>query len=103
MFFTACNDNPDAFELTNGTPKVSYVRVPDALSADSLLVSAFMGKTIAIIGENLTSVKELWFNDQKAVLNTSFITSEALIVAVPKGIPQLVTNKMYLINKTTTP
>lgn len=99
MFFTACNDNPDAFELTNGTPKVSYVRVPDALSADSLLTSAFMGKTIAIIGENLTSVKELWFNDQKAILNTSFITPNALIVAVPKEIPQLVTNKMYLINK----
>lgn len=99
VFFTACNDNPDAFELTSGTPKVSYVRVPDALSADSLLSSAFMGKTIAIIGENLTSVKELWFNDQKATLNTSFITSNALIVAVPQGIPQLVTNKMYLINK----
>lgn len=99
LFFTGCNDNPDEFKLTKGVPEVDYVRVPDALSADSLITSAFMGKTIAIVGKNLTSVKELWFNDQKAILNTSFITSNALIVAVPQEIPQLVTNKMYLINK----
>ncbi len=95
----SCNDNPDAYVTTEGIPTVKYVRIPDVLSSDSLIVHAFMGKTVAIVGENLTSVKELWFNDQKAVLNSSLITSNALIVAVPNTIPGNVTNKIYLINK----
>jgi hypothetical protein len=96
----ACDDNPDAYVITDGTPEVHYVRIPDVLSSDSLVVKAFMGKTIALVGKNLTSVKELWFNDQKAILNSSLITSEALIVAIPTTIPNVVTNKIYLINKT---
>lgn len=95
----SCNDNPDAYVVTDGIPTVKYVRIPDVLSSDSLIVHAFMGKTVAIVGENLTSVKELWFNDQKAILNSSLITSNALIVAVPNTIPGNVTNKIYLINK----
>ena len=99
LTLASCNDNPDAFVLTDGVPEVHYVRIPDVLSADSLLTRAFMGKTIAIIGKNMTSVKEVWFNDQKTVLNTSLITSTALITTVPTVIPNVVTNKIYLINK----
>ena len=99
VFLPACNDNPDEFIITDGVPVVKYVRMPDVLSADSLVTHAFMGNTIAIVGENLTSVKELWFNDQKTVLNSSLITSNVLITSVPTKIPNVVTNKMYLINK----
>lgn len=94
----ACNDNPDAYETTSGVPKVSYVRIPDALSSDSLVTHAYMGTTIALVGENLTSIKEIWFNDQQATLNTSFITSTSLITTVPNTIPQKITDTMYLIN-----
>jgi len=97
-FMTACNDNPDEYVITDGTPEVEYIRIPDALSADSLVTHAFMGTTIALVGENLTSIKEMWFNDQKAILNNSLITSNALIVSVPKGIPGVITNKIYMIN-----
>lgn len=93
----ACNDNPDAYKMTDGVPTVSYVRIPDVLSADSLVSHAFMGTTIALVGENMKSVKEVWFNDQQAVLNTSLITSTALIVAVPNTIPDMVTSKIYLV------
>ena len=99
VFLPACNDNPDEYVITDGVPVVKYVRMPDVLSADSLVTHAFMGNTIAIVGENLTSVKELWFNDQKTVLNSSLITSNVLITSVPTKIPNVVTNKMYLINK----
>ena len=95
----ACNDNPDEFVLADGQPEVQYVRKPDALSADSLVTHAFMGNTIAIIGNNMNSVKEVWFNDQKSILNSSYITPTALIVTIPTRIPTLVTNKMYLVNK----
>lgn len=94
----ACNDNPDEYKSTDGVPSVSYVRLPDAASADSLIEHAFMNKTIALVGSNLRSVKELWFNDQKATLNTSFITDNALIVVIPNNIPEKVTNTMYLVN-----
>lgn len=95
----ACNDNPDLFVTTDGLPTVRYVRVPDVLSADSLVTHAFMGSTVALVGTNLTSITELWFNDQKAVLNTSFITDKSLIVTIPTVIPEVVTNKMYMVNK----
>jgi hypothetical protein len=98
MSVPACNDDPDAYVTTEGKPKVDYIRIPDALSADSLVTHAFMGTTIALVGENLTSIKQLWFNDQKAILNTSLITSTALIVTVPNTIPQYITNKISLIN-----
>lgn len=43
-----------------------------------------MGTTVAIVGENMRTIKEVWFNDQQAVLNTSLITPTALIVQVPE-------------------
>jgi hypothetical protein len=93
----ACNDNPDAYVVASGKPAVSYVRLPDALRSDSLVTHAFMGTTIALVGENLRSIKQVWFNDQKAVLNTSLITPSALIVVVPNTIPSNVTSKIYMI------
>ncbi|GHV58075.1 hypothetical protein FACS1894182_08790 [Bacteroidia bacterium] len=95
--FTSCDDNPDKFEPTKGVPEVIYVRMPDVASADSLLDGAFLENTICLVGNNLRSVHEIYFNDQKAILNTSFITDHTLIVVVPKGIPQVVTDKIYLI------
>jgi hypothetical protein len=95
--FVACDDNPDKFEPTKGVPEVLYVRIPDVASADSLLDGAFLDNTICLVGNNLRSVHEIYFNDQKAVLNTSYITDHTLIVAVPKGIPTDVTDKIYLI------
>lgn len=98
LFLPACNDYPDAYEATEGNPVISYVRIPDIEKSDSIVTHAFMGTTIAIMGENLTSVKEVLFNDQKTVLNTSLITSTTLITTVPTVIPSVVTNKMYLVS-----
>ena len=95
----SCDEQPEAFELTDGIPSISYVRVPDAASSDSLLAGAYLNNSIAIIGQNLKSVSEMWFNDQKAVLNTSLMTDEVIIVSIPKAIPEYVTNKIYFINK----
>jgi hypothetical protein len=97
MVVPACNDNPDAYKVASGVPSVSYVRIPDVLKSDSLVSHAFMGTTVALVGENLRSVKEVWFNDQQAVLNTSLITPTALIVQVPNTIPTVVTSKIYMV------
>ena len=95
----ACNnDYPDAYKPTKGNPTVDYIRLPDVTKSDSLLTHAFMGTTIALMGQNLTSIKEVWFNDQMAVLNTSMITATTLIVPVTQVIPVNVTNKIYLVS-----
>ncbi|MBP8936743.1 MAG: hypothetical protein KBG68_13800, partial [Prevotella sp.] len=95
--FISCEDEPDKYETTTATPSINYIRPVDIASKDSLLTSAPMNSTICLIGNNLRSIKELDFNDQKAVLNTSYITDNTLIVTVPNTIPSTVSDKLYVI------
>ncbi len=97
--FTSCEDEPDKYEVAEGLPTVRYVRMTDPEVADSLITGAYMSNTVCLVGENLRSVYELYFNDQEAILNTSLITDHTLIVDVPSTIPSVVTNKIYLVNK----
>ena len=100
---TSCDDENDSkWKIADGSPEVHYVRLPDPATSDSLIVSAYMDNTICIVGQNLHSIKEIWFNDQKAILNTSFITDKTLFVNIPKNIPEKVTHKMYMVTKTDT-
>jgi len=111
MVWTGCSDTPDAYKVAGGKPTVKYVRClssevvgsndePGTLYTDGQLVtSAFPEAIVCLVGENLRSVYELYFNDQKAVLNTSYITDNALLVQVPSGIPELVSNKIYMVTK----
>ena len=97
--FTACEDEPDRFKLTEGKPVVYYIRPVNVAAADSLLTSAYMGNSICLVGDNLTSVYKMLFNDQVATLNNSYITDHTLLVDVPNEIPGEVSNLIYLINK----
>lgn len=99
VMMTSCEDEPDKYEIADGLPTVNYIRMTDLEVADSLITGAYMSNTICLVGENLRSVYELYFNDQKAILNTSLITDNTLIVDIPSTIPSVVTNKIYLINK----
>ena len=94
--FASCEDYPDAFVLADGVPTVNYVRYADR---DVLIEQAFMGEVVCFVGENLCSVRELFFNDQKAVLNTSFMTENTLVAAVPGNLPKVKTDKVYMITK----
>lgn len=92
--FTFCKKD----DLTNGgEPKISYVRVTSPASSDSLLAGAAQGKLIAIIGENLGSATEMWFNDQQASLNPTYITATSIIVNVPSQIPLSINNKLKIV------
>jgi len=90
----ACNDYPDAFKQAEGVPTIHYVRYTDR---DIVIEKAFMQESVCIVGDNLCSVNQLYFNDQKAVLNTSYMTEHTLVVSVPKTMATVKTNKMYLI------
>ena len=95
--FTSCSDEPDKYEIAGGTPTIDYVRPVDAASKDSLLTAAALNNTICIVGKNLRSVTSIEFNDQKAVLNTSYMTDNTIIVTVPKSIPNKVSDKIFFI------
>jgi hypothetical protein len=80
----------------SGEPVINYVRVTNPNSSDSLLVGAAQGKLIAIMGENLGGAVEMWFNDQKASLNPTYITNTTIIVNVPAQIPLSIDNKLKI-------
>jgi len=93
---SACKDYPDRFNLTDGLPSVTDIRYANK---DVHITQAYMGEIICLLGSNLTSVQQLYFNDQAAALNTSYITDNTLLVAVPNNMPDSTTNKIYLINQ----
>jgi hypothetical protein len=90
----SCSEDSD---VNGGKPNIIYVRVTNAEAADSLIESGYQGATIAIIGENLQSVRQVWFNDREANLNPTFITSGSVIVTIPSRVPETITNKLAMI------
>ena len=94
IFSCKKEDNDD---VSTGTPVVKYVRITDPKAADSLVVGAFMGGLVAIVGENLQNTRELWFNDQKANLSPTYITNKTILVNVPSTVPSKVTDKMRFV------
>ena len=97
MGLSACTDEPDKYMIASGKPEVHYIRSPYLATADSLLTGAYMGNTIAIIGDNLRSITRMFFNDKEAILNTSYITDHSILVNVPNSLPQVPTDKIYMI------
>jgi len=79
-----------------GQPRIKYVRVTNPASSDSLLIGASQGKLIAIIGENLAGARSMWFNNQPATLNPTYITNTSILVNVPSPIPTQINNKLKI-------
>jgi hypothetical protein len=96
--FTSCEDEPDKYEISDGTPTIRYIRPVNIESADSILSGAFMDNNICIVGENLRSITKMFFNDQEAKLIPSLITDNTMIVTVPSQIPGEVFNKIFMVN-----
>lgn len=108
---TSCEDEPDKYEIASGNPTVNYIRClsteikPNIMPEDwqytngQLVEEASPSSIIALVGKNLRSVTEVYFNDLKAVLNSSYITDNTLLVQIPSGVPSAVTDKIYLINE----
>ena len=94
-----CEDEPNKYEVASGLPTVKYVRMTTPSASDSLIDGAYMSSTICLVGDNLRSIYELYFNDQKAILNTSLMTDHTVIVNVPRTIPTDVSNKIYMVNQ----
>lgn len=91
--FSSCEEED---VVNNGEPVIHYVRITNPESSDSLLVAGYLGNLVAIIGDNLGDTRELWFDDNKAVLNPNFVTDESIIVSIPNAAPGEVTDELTL-------
>jgi hypothetical protein len=95
----SCKDQPDEFKLSDGTPTIYYIRPASYSASDSLLVEALPQTSICLVGSNLKSIQQMYFNDKKAILNTSYITDNTLFVQIPSDIPDEVSDKIYMITQ----
>jgi hypothetical protein len=91
VILTNCSDDDEA------SPSISYVRVTDPEKSDSLLAAAGQGQMVAIMGSNLQNTTQVWFNDQPASLNATFITDHSIVTRVPSQIPLTITNELKLV------
>jgi hypothetical protein len=97
-FIVSCEkEADDLLSEKDGPVVVNYIRLTDPTKSDSLLTSAFMGSLISIIGDNFGDLKQLYFNDQKAILQPNFITDKVIIVNVPTTVPIEVTDKIRMV------
>ena len=92
-------DYPDRYHETTGVPTVHFVRYADR---DVVITQANMEETICIVGDNLTSIHDLYFNDQQAILNPSYMTANTVVVTVPKNLPKVQDDQMHLITRDST-
>ena len=83
-------------ETNDAMPVVNSFRVTEK---DSAITAGSFGLTIAIMGQDLQDVQEVWFNDLKAALNPNFVTSTNIICAIPNTLPGEITNKVKLVTK----
>lgn len=97
VFFTSCDDDDD--DNSGADPVVRYFRTTYAAESDSMIVAGSLGQVIAIIGENLSNVTAIHFNNCQATLNPCYITNNAIVVTIPTYIPTEITNKVYLTAK----
>lgn len=93
--FSSCNKEDN--KPNNGNARILYVRVTNPSASDSLLTGAYQGNLIAIVGQNLENTKEIWFNDQKASLTSTYITSTSILISIPTTVPKSLNNKMKLV------
>jgi len=89
-------DYPDRYTESDGVPEIHFVRYADR---DIAITQANMEELVCLVGDNLTSIHDLYFNDQSAVLNTSYMTEHTLLVSVPKTMPVEQTDKIYMITR----
>ena len=90
------SDYPDRHYATEGLPTVQYVRYADQ---DILITQGYMDEIVCLVGENMKSINKVFFNDRQAILNTSYLTANTLIVAIPSEQAVEKTDKIYLYNK----
>ncbi len=106
----SCADEPDKFESTGGKPTIKYIRnlssevvkntdtEETVYTNGQLVTSANPGSTLCVVGDNMRSIHDVYFNNIRAAVNSSTLTDNILIVTVPAAVPTDVSNKIYFVS-----
>ena len=94
VFASSCKNNDND---NGGAPYISYIRVSNPASADSLLEAGSLGQMIAIVGGNLGNTRQVWFNDQESLLTPTYMTNTVVFATIPSTRPSVVTNQLKLV------
>lgn len=86
--FSCTDEEPGSY----GPPIIERVRNTDPSTADSAFVSATLGSTLAIIGQNLSTTTEVYLNDYPLGVNPAYVTNRSVIVQVNDSVPTVATN-----------
>src|SRR5690606_11939413 len=86
--FSCTDEEPGS----SGPPVIERVRNTDPNTADSAFVSATLGSTLAILGNNLSTTTEVYLNDYPLGVNPAYVTANSVIVQVNDSVPTVATN-----------
>ena len=75
-----------------GPPIIERIRNTNPNTADSAFVSATLGSTLAIIGNNLSTTTEVFLNDYPLGVNPAYVTNTSVIIQINDSVPTLATN-----------
>ncbi|KEO72997.1 glycan-binding surface protein [Anditalea andensis] len=91
----SCSD--DEFD-TSAPPVIERIRNTNPNTADSSFVSATLGSTIAILGNNLSTTLEVYLNDYPLGVNPAYVTNNTVVIQINDSVPTVATNP-DVINK----
>ncbi|HSJ68836.1 MAG TPA: glycan-binding surface protein [Anditalea sp.] len=81
----------DEFD-TSAPPIIERIRNTNPTTADSSFVSATLGSTLAILGNNLSTTLEVYLNDHPLGVNPAYVTNNTVIVQISDSVPTVATN-----------
>lgn len=84
-------------DSVSGEPHIDYIRVTSPESSDSLLVGAYQGALIALVGQNLEGATQIWFNDLQAPVTPTYNTATTILIRVPSDIPMEINNTLKIV------
>jgi hypothetical protein len=89
LALVSCNPDDSDGSLP---PVIERIRNTNPDTADSAFVSASLGSTLAIIGQNLGTTEAVFLNDYPLGVNPAFVTNNTIIIQVSDSVPTIATN-----------
>ncbi|WP_158858874.1 glycan-binding surface protein [Lunatibacter salilacus] len=93
--FVSCSEDDNQ---GMAAPIIERIRNTDPTTADSAFVSATLGSTLAIIGNNLATTQQVFLNDYPLGVNPAFTTNTTILVQINDSVPTVATNP-NVVNK----
>jgi hypothetical protein len=89
LLFYSCESEDEV----GGVPGIERIRPIDPEMADESLESVGLGENVAIVGENLKSVKEVYVNGYKTFFSPTMVTETHLLFTISDETPTIATSQ----------